>query len=124
MGSVFQAKPTLGMSTIAAMVGAGDLRHFDRMDEGLGRRCDSAAILFADLEHPPRLSRRLSTANYFALGRRLVAAADEAVIDAGGLVGRHAGDGVVAFFLAETAGSESTAARGCIAAARGLRGCP
>jgi hypothetical protein len=43
------------------------------------------------------------------------------VIDAGGLVGRHAGDGVVAFFLAETAGSESAAARNCIGAARALR---
>ena len=40
----------------------------------------------------------------------------------GGLVGRHAGDGVVAFFLAEVAGSESAAARNCIAAARALRG--
>src|SRR5205085_4313398 len=37
------------------------------------------------------------------------------------LVGRHVGDGVVAFFLAETAGSESAAARACIAAARALR---
>ena len=28
------------------------------------------------------------------------------MIDEGGIVGRHAGDGVTAFFLAETAGSE------------------
>ncbi len=55
------------------------------------------------------------------LGRRLVRAADDCVIDAGGLVGRHVGDGVVAFFLAETAGSESAAARACIAATRALR---
>ena len=48
-------------------------------------------------------------------------AADRCVIDAGGLVGRHVGDGVVAFFLAETAGSESAAARACITAARALR---
>ena len=44
------------------------------------------------------------------------------MIDAGGLVGRHVGDGVVAFFLAETTGSESAAARACISAARALRG--
>lgn len=31
--------------------------------------------------------------------------------DAAGLVGRHVGDGVVAFFLAETSGSEPAAAR-------------
>jgi hypothetical protein len=44
--------------------------------------------------------------------RRLVRAADQCVIDAGGLVGRHGGDGVVAFFLAEIAGTESAAAPG------------
>ena len=76
-----------------------------------------AAILFADLEASSPLARRLSTASYFALGRRLVRAADQCIIDAGGLVGRHVGDGVVAFFLAETAGSESAAARACITAA-------
>jgi class 3 adenylate cyclase len=51
-----------------------------------------------------------------------VRAADQCVVDGGGLVGRHVGDGVVAFFLAETAGSESAAARACITAARALRG--
>jgi class 3 adenylate cyclase len=84
-----------------------------------GRR--PAAILFADLEGSSALARRLSTASYFALGRRLARAADQSVIDAGGLVGRHVGDGVVAFFLAETAGSDSAAARGCIEASRALR---
>jgi class 3 adenylate cyclase len=80
-----------------------------------------AAVLFADLESSSALARRLSTAGYFALGRRLARAADQCVISAGGLVGRHVGDGVVAFFLAETAGSESAAARACIQASRGLR---
>lgn len=48
-------------------------------------------------------------------------AADECVIDAGGLVGRHVGDGFVAFFLAASTGSESAASRACIQAARALR---
>lgn len=43
------------------------------------------------------------------------------MVDAGGLVGSHAGDGTVAFVLAETTGSESAAVRACIAAARALR---
>ena len=55
------------------------------------------------------------------VGRRLVRAADQCIVDHGGIVGRHAGDGVVAFFLAETAGSESAAARACIETARTLR---
>jgi class 3 adenylate cyclase len=80
-----------------------------------------AAILMADLEASSLLARRLSSAQYFAFGRRFVRAADDCIIDAGGIVGRHAGDGVVAFFLAETAESESAAARSCIIAARTLR---
>lgn len=63
----------------------------------------------------------MSTADYFRLVRRLVSAADQAVIEAGGIVGRHVGDGVVAFFLAEVSGSDSAAARGCVEAARYLR---
>jgi class 3 adenylate cyclase len=62
-----------------------------------------------------------STAANFAFSRRLVRAADQCVVDAGGIVGRHAGDGVVAFFLPENIGSESAAARSCIIAARALR---
>jgi class 3 adenylate cyclase len=121
VGMVGIALTAAGMSTIGATVAIGDLGHFERMTQvaKAGRR--PAAILFADLEGSSALARRLSTASYFALGRRLARAADQSVIDAGGLVGRHVGDGVVAFFLAETAGSDSAAARGCIEASRALR---
>jgi class 3 adenylate cyclase len=121
IGTVTQLMTAVGMSTIGAIAAIGDLRHFERMQHvaRAGRR--PMAILFADLEASSSLARRLSTASYFALGRRLIRAADQSVIDAGGLVGRHVGDGVVAFFLAETAGSESSAARNCISSARVLR---
>lgn len=36
-------------------------------------------------------------------------------------MGRHVGDGIVAFFLAESLGSESAAAAACISAVRSLR---
>ena len=68
----------------------GDPRHFERMQHVAKAGAAPAAILFADLEASSPLARRLSTASYFALGRRLVRAADQCVIDAGGLVGRHA----------------------------------
>lgn len=120
-GTALITKPAAGMAMLSAMTFTSDLGHVARM--GLvakaGRR--PAAILFADLEGSSPLARRLSTASYFALGRRLVRDADRCVVDAGGLVGRHVGDGVCAFFLAETAGSESAAAKSCIAAARALR---
>jgi class 3 adenylate cyclase len=110
------------MATLGSITSMGDARHYRRMLQvaKAGRR--PAAILFADLEGSSPLSRRLSTASYFALGRRLVRASDAAVIEAGGIPGRHVGDGTVAFFLTETCGSESAAARACITAARSLRG--
>jgi class 3 adenylate cyclase len=109
------------MAVLATIAVGVDPRHFERMQHVAKAARRPAAILFADLEASSPLARRLPTASYFALGRRLARAADQCVIDAGGLVGRHVGDGVVAFFLAETAGSESAAARACIAAARALR---
>ena len=120
-GTAVITKPAAGMATLGAMTSMGDAGHFRRMLQvaKAGRR--PAAVLFADLESSSPLARRLSTASYFALGRRLVRASDRCIIEAGGLPGRHVGDGVVAFFLAETAGSESAAARACISAARALR---
>ncbi len=120
-GTAILYKPAAGMATLSTMAAQGDLGHFDRMQAVAHAARRPAAILFADLEGSSSLSRRLSTASYFALGRRFVSAADACVVKAGGLVGRHVGDGIVAFFLAETAGSESAAARACIAAARDLR---
>ncbi len=120
-GAMFISKPAPGMAAIASLTTEADAGHVAQMQAvaAAGRR--PAAILFADLEGSTPLSRRLSTAAYFTLGRRLVRAADRCVIDAGGLVGRHVGDGVVAFFLAESLGSESAAARACIEAARALQ---
>jgi hypothetical protein len=104
-GTAIISKPAPSMSVLATLAAQGDLGHFERMQSvaKAGRR--PAAVLFADLEASSPLARRLSTASYFSLGRRMARAADQCVIDAGGLVGRHVGDGVVAFFLAETASS-------------------
>ena len=121
VGTALLNKPAVGMSVLARLTSMWDARHFARMERVVtpGRR--PAAVLFADLESSSDLARRLSTAGYFTLVRRLARAADQSVVDAGGLAGTHAGDGVVAFFLAEAAGSESAAARACITAARAMR---
>ena len=120
-GTALLYKPAVGMATLGAVAVKGDLDHFARMLGVSQPARRPAAILFADLEASSGLARRLSTAGYFAVGRRFVVAADRCIVDGGGLVGRHVGDGVGAFFLAETAGSESAAARACIAAARDLQ---
>jgi class 3 adenylate cyclase len=115
-------KPVVGMAQLVAAAATADLAHLERMTavEHPDRR--PAAILMADLEASSLLARRLSSAQYFAFGRRLMRAADQCIVDAGGIVGRHAGDGIVAYFLVDTAGGESAAARTCLAAARSLRG--
>ena len=115
------AKPAAGMSDLARAAATADLTHLERL-RVVGRPDrHPAAILMADLEASSPLARHLSTAQYFAFVRRLIRSADRCIVDAGAIVGRHAGDGVVAFFLAETTGSESSAARACITAARSLR---
>ena len=81
----------------------------------------AAAVLFADLESSAALARRLSTGSYFTLIRRIIRATDQCIVDAGGLVGRHVGDGVVAFFPVENYNSESAAANACITSVRAIR---
>ena len=119
-GTAIIQKPHVSMSMLATLGAMGDPQHFARMQSvaAAGRR--PAAILFADLEGSSPLARRLSTERYFALGRRMTRAADRCVVEAGGITGRHVGDGVVAFFIAENFGSESAAAAGAINATRAL----
>ena len=120
-GTVLIGKPAAPMSVLGGMAWERDLAHLERMERFTRADLHPAALLFADLEGSVALMRSFSTATVFTFGRRLVRAADRCVVDAGGLVGRHVGDGVVAFFPAVTSGSESAAARACIAAARALR---
>jgi class 3 adenylate cyclase len=121
VGTAMIGQPAVTMTNMAALTSHGDVRHLELMQHvaKAGRR--PAAILFADLDGSTPLAKRLPTPNYFSFCRRFVRVADTCVIDNGGLIGRHAGDGVVAFFLAETAGSESAAAHACISAARSLQ---
>jgi len=78
-----------------------------------------AAILFADLQASGSLSRRLPSSAFFELLKELNAAVDDVVIECNGIVGKHAGDGVTAFFLAD--GSSSSAAAAALGAAVRMR---
>jgi class 3 adenylate cyclase len=107
-------------STLTALLTRGDEGMFKRM-AGLvepGRK--RAAILFADLQSSASLSRRLPTATYFRLIGNLIASIDEVVGRYGGVVGKHAGDGVTAYFLVDDLGSPSAAARIALEAARDI----
>ena len=121
-GTVFVFQPAVGMGVVGTMAFALDPGHLERMASVARASRTPAAVLFADLEGSSKLSRTLSTANYFAVGRRIVRATDQCVVEAGGLVGRHVGDGVVAFFPTEAFDSESGAATACISTARAVQG--
>jgi class 3 adenylate cyclase len=107
-----------GLSTLVERGSATMFERMARLTEPGRRR---AAILFADLESSSALSRRLPSAAYFSLLNRLFTAIDKLVIDDGGIVGRHAGDGATAFFLTDENGSDSRAARMAIETALRIR---
>lgn len=96
-------------ATLATALTRGNRAMYERMSRlsDPGRR--EAAIVFGDLERSADLARHLPSATYFDLIRSLTSEVDRAVAEAGGVVGRHAGDGVTAFFLAESLGSPAAA---------------
>ena len=98
----------------------GDEAMFERMAELVEPGRQTAAILFADLQASGPLSQRLPSAAFFRLIRSITTAIDDVVLAQAGLVGKHAGDGVTAFFLAKQLGSPSAAARSAVAAARAV----
>jgi class 3 adenylate cyclase len=107
--------------SLAMRLARGDVEMYRRMDR-LREPCRrAAAILFADLEASGELSRRLSSRAYFELIRALTDLIDSVVGEHTGILGKHAGDGASALFLAEDADGDSTAARSAIEAAREIR---
>ena len=105
---------------VLAMVARGDEDMYTRMTRLTDPGKHRAAILFADLQGSAGLSRRLPSAIYFQLVRAMTTATDEVIIKKQGIVGKHAGDGATAFFLADQFGSASGAVRAAIEAARDI----
>jgi class 3 adenylate cyclase len=106
---------------LIALLARGDTAMFERMARIREPRRRRAAMVFADMQGSSALSRRLSSPAYFSLIRRLFTAIDDLVVKRGGIVGKHAGDGVTAFFLSEDLGSDSSAATAALEAARQIR---
>jgi class 3 adenylate cyclase len=107
-------------ATLLALVGQGDRGMFERMARLAEPGKREAAVLFADMQSSGDVSRHLSSAAYFQLVHELFTELDRVVIDAGGIVGKHAGDGMSAFFLAEDAGSAAGSAAAALEAAVGV----
>lgn len=121
IGVLVLEKPNLPDSLILSLA-RGDKDLFDRMEQVSEPAKRPAAILFADLEASGDLSRRLSSRGYFELVRELTDLIDDSVVSGGGIVGKHAGDGGSALFLAEQfEASESRAARAAVEVASRIR---
>jgi class 3 adenylate cyclase len=109
-------------STLMARLSRGDIAMFERMDRMRDPARRSAAILFADLEASGQLARRYSSRAYFELVRSLTDLIDTEVVQRDGVLGKHAGDGASALFVAESeTGGEPAAALSAIEAARAIR---
>ncbi len=100
LGILWQHRLALPDSLLA-LLARGDERLFERMSRVSEPARRPAAILFADLEASGALSRRLPSRGYFELIRDLTDLIDSSVVDFDGIVGKHAGDGGSALFLAE-----------------------
>ena len=119
LGTVSMYDPGLP-ARVMTMLARGDEDMYARMTKLVDAGKHRAAILFADLQGSAALSRRLPSAIYFQLVRAMTTATDQVIIDNRGIVGKHAGDGATAFFLADEFGSSSGAVRAAIEAARDI----
>lgn len=119
IGVAIMYNPALPASVLS-LVARGDEAMYGRMSRLTepGRR--KAAVLFADLQASAALSRKLPSAAYFKLVRSITTAIDDVVCKHNGIVGKHAGDGVSAFFLVDDLGTDSRAVSAAIEAARDI----
>jgi class 3 adenylate cyclase len=107
-------------ASTAALLLRGDRATHERMATLMHPGQRSSAVLFVDLEASGSLSRQLPSSVYFRLVQEMRTAMEAAVSAGGGIVGKHAGDGISALFLAEQLHSDSRAARVALETARGL----
>ena len=105
-------------ASIVSLITRGNQGMFARMAELLHPARHETAILFADIQASGDLARHLSSQRWFELIRDFSTEADHAVVNRTGIVGRHAGDGLTAFFLAEHAGSRAAACAAALEAGR------
>lgn len=118
IGALRLSWPALSGS-VTGLLSRGDIGMYERMAQKAEPARRPAAVLFVDLEASGEISKTLPSTAYFQLIRDLTTVIDDSVTENAGIVGKHAGDGASAFFLAEDFdGSESAAAIAAVRAAR------
>lgn len=118
LGALRLSWPAISGS-VTGLLSRGDVGMYERMARKSAPARRPAAVLFVDLEASGEISKTLPSTAYFQLIRDLTTVIDDSVTANTGIVGKHAGDGASAFFLAEDfEGSESAAAIAAVRAAR------
>ena len=107
-------------ASLLSLVARGSRSMFRRMADLLEPGSHETAVIFADIQASSDVARHVSTPHFFELIRSFATGADDVVIRNNGIVGRHAGDGLVAFFLAEQAGGRAGACAAALHCARSL----
>ncbi|MDQ3877987.1 MAG: adenylate/guanylate cyclase domain-containing protein [Actinomycetota bacterium] len=122
LGTVFMYGSSLP-AHVLDLVSRGDAGMFARMARLTEPGPREAAVVFADIQDSVQLSLRMPSASYFELIRSVTTAIDEVIVSRTGIVGKHAGDGVTGFFLADDLSSASRAVRAAIEAATEMATC-
>ena len=108
-------------ASLLTLVARGSVELFERMSRLVEPGRHPVAILFCDIEGSTELARRLPSAVYFELVAGLAKIVDDIVISHDGVVGKHAGDGASAYFLADDHGQASAATRAAIVSSWEIR---
>lgn len=104
-------------ASLLSLVARGSEEMFERMSRLVEPGRHPVAIMFCDLEKSADLARRIPSPVYFELLSSLAKAIDDVVVRHDGIVGKHAGDGASAYFLADDHGQVSAAVRAAIVSA-------
>ncbi|MCB0875636.1 MAG: adenylate/guanylate cyclase domain-containing protein [Solirubrobacterales bacterium] len=118
LGALRLSWPALSGS-VTGLLSRGDVGMYERLAQKADPARRPAAVLFVDLEASGEIAKTLPSTAYFQLIRDLTTIVDDSVAACTGIVGKHAGDGASAFFLAEDFDRSETAA--AVAAVRAAR---
>lgn len=88
-------------ASVLSLVSRGDERMFEQMAELFEPSPHSSAILFLDLEGSTQLGKIMPREAYFQLLSKMSRSIDDSLLAHGGIVGKHVGDGAVAFVIGD-----------------------
>lgn len=102
-------------ASVLSLVSRGNPQMFETMMELFEPKPHQTAVIFLDLEGSTRLGKIMPSEAYFVLLSNVARVIDDALLQHGGIVGKHVGDGAVGFCIDDK--DADAAARGALSAA-------